>query len=176
MPQVSSERRALLREKYREEIETFRDATLQMIMMEIGQQVFALDIMKTREIISTPAISKLPFTEDYVLGIFQFRGKTVLAVDLGKKIGLEPADVESETFTVIVESDGYQLGFVLEKMPATIRLSGSAVQEINEILTDTTRHETYIKGIAEQNDTAIYLMDVEEFIADTRVKLDDINS
>ena len=176
MPKDTSERRAVLREKYHQEIQNLKHSHLQVITMQVGSQVFAIDIMQTREIISTPAISPLPFTEDYVLGIFQFRGKTVLAVDLGKKVGMDQINSEDVSFTVIVESEGYQLGFVLGQMPATAKLDGDSIQEIGDILTDTTRQETYIKGIVRSGESSVYWMDVEEFVADNKVKLDKVGS
>ena len=65
----------------------------------VGGQVLLLPALEVMEvlIVKTNAILPVPQLPDYVLGVYQWRGKALWTVDLGQLLGLKPLSWQSST-------------------------------------------------------------------------------
>src|SRR5699024_12754578 len=61
---------------------------LEIILFELGDETFAINVLKTREIITPIEITSIPKAPDYVEGVIHLRGELIAGVKLsviGKK-------------------------------------------------------------------------------------------
>ena len=75
----------------------------QYVTFNLGDELFAFEVTTTREILSLAAITKVPQTPEYVLGVINLRGQVVPVVDMRLKLGLPAGDVTDETCIIVVE-------------------------------------------------------------------------
>jgi len=169
MAVINKERRQRLREKFDLEIQKLQSEELQLIVMKVGDQKYGFDILRTKEIVATPSISKLPHSQEYVLGVAHFRASMMLMMDPKAKFLLTEPVIG--TFTLILEHAAYKIGLVTDDIPFTINILGNQLKTTSGILRDATREETFIKAVVENDGDSIYIIDIEEFIEDNKIDL-----
>ena len=83
-----------------------RSATLaggKYLSFQLSKEEYGIAILKVREIIGMVAVTALPRTPDYVLGVVNLRGRIIPVVDLRRKFGMEATEFTNETCIVVVD-------------------------------------------------------------------------
>jgi len=76
---------------------------IKVVCFRLGAEIYALDIMRVREIIKPLRLSGLPDAPTFVEGVINLRGSVIPVVDLRKRFGLtEPADRGEKRFLITV--------------------------------------------------------------------------
>ena len=79
--------------------------TSQYLTFKLEDEVFALDIAKVREVLDFTAVTKVPQTPDFMLGVINLRGSVVPVVDMRLKFGMTRTETTVNTCIIIVEID-----------------------------------------------------------------------
>ena len=61
--------------------------------VQIGQKRWLLDLQETGEVVPTSAITPVPLTQDWYLGLLNVRGNLIGVIDLSRYQGLDATDV-----------------------------------------------------------------------------------
>ena len=81
-----------------------RDATVvptrEYLAFRLGDEVYAIDILKVQEIRVFEAVTKLPGAPDYIKGVINLRGLIAPVIDLRVKFGFREAAYGP--FTVVI--------------------------------------------------------------------------
>ena len=75
----------------------------QILTFQLDAQVFGVDILRVREIRGWSAVTAMPETPSYVLGVLNLRGAVVPVIDLSVRFGRASAPVTKRTCIVIIE-------------------------------------------------------------------------
>lgn len=137
----------------------------QLIVFKLGQEEYALPIDQIKEIVLTPRISAMPQTPDYVKGIANIRGNVISILDFEEKFGLHGAskkiaDNDGTNYTLVIESEEYQVGVLVREVPNTLSVLSSKIDSSANIMQHSTLDESVIKGIVKEKDRMIILIDV----------------
>ena len=76
---------------------------LQLVGFLIGNEEFAVDILKVQEINRIAQITKVPNSPDFVEGVINLRGKVIPILDLRIRMGMEKKGHDSRTRIIVVE-------------------------------------------------------------------------
>jgi len=79
--------------------------TTQYLTYTLGEEVFALDIGKVREVLDFTSATKVPRTPDFVRGVINLRGGVVPVVDLRLKFGMTRTEKTVNTCVIIAEAN-----------------------------------------------------------------------
>lgn len=132
----------------------------------IKQQSFGINVVKVREIIRMPKLTKLPNLPPNVYGVFNIRGTIIPALDLQKALyGIENNDKDRKM--IIAEFNNLKIGFIVADVARIYRiswndiLSPQALEEFEE--KDQT---TSIIGFVQVDGKQLLMLDVEKIVAD----------
>ena len=64
-------------------------ALIQLVSFMLGEEEFGVDVLKVREIIRMPEITRVPNTPHYVEGVINLRGKVIPVMSMRNRFGLE---------------------------------------------------------------------------------------
>ncbi len=64
------------------------ESSQQYVTFSLGEELFGVEVNRTREILSLTPVTKVPQTPDYLLGVINLRGQVVPVVDMRLKLGL----------------------------------------------------------------------------------------
>ena len=78
-----------------------------------GQQLFALNVFKIREVMQLPRLTQIPQRAPHVVGVIHLRGQTIPVIDLSGAIGMRPQAVTPESTIIITEYNRSVQGFLV---------------------------------------------------------------
>ena len=62
--------------------------TARYLTFRLGEELFAINVFKTREVLDISHITRVPTAPDYLRGVVNVRGNAIPVVDLRTKFGL----------------------------------------------------------------------------------------
>ena len=66
-----------------------KNEVVQYLAFKLEDNIFAFNVLKTREVLSYTKITPIPCTPPYVAGVLNLRGSVVSVVDLRLKFGMK---------------------------------------------------------------------------------------
>ncbi len=153
-------------------VNTITEAT-QYLSFKLDNEIFALDIDKVREILDYTAITKVPRTPEFMLGVINLRGGVVPVVDLRLKFGMTETEKTVNTCIIITEIE-------LDNEKAIIGALADSVDEVFDLEPDQiepapkigTRLKTdFINGMGKKDDEFIIILDIDKVFSTDEISL-----
>lgn len=69
----------------------------------LHEEQFGILVLSVKEIIELPLITRLPNTQNYILGVTNIRGNILPIIDLGQRLGYPINEKTKKTAVIIVE-------------------------------------------------------------------------
>ena len=105
-----------------------RGELIQLVSFNLDQEEYGVDVLKVREIIRMPTVTRVPNTPHYVEGVINLRGKVIPIISMRKKFGLLEVENDKQTRIMVMDVDGELMGFIVDAVSEVIRISGSEIQ------------------------------------------------
>jgi chemotaxis signal transduction protein/chemotaxis regulatin CheY-phosphate phosphatase CheZ len=137
---------------------------VQLVGLKLGEEEYAIDVLKIQEIIRTVEITSVPRTDSFVLGVMNLRGKVIPVVDLRIRFNLDKMDFDKETRIIVVRFESEHIGFVVDEVTEVIRISKNMVEPTPPLVGSIGQE--YILGICKYDDRLIILLDIDTVIAE----------
>ena len=87
----------------------------QMVVFEIGREVYGVDIETVHEIIRMQEITAIPRAPQFVEGVINLRGKVIPVVDLRKRFALQMSEYTKATRIVVVDIGRNTIGMIVDE-------------------------------------------------------------
>ncbi len=140
-----------------------------LIRVEVGSVLYALQVSRIREIVEPLPIVELPRERDFVLGVADYREEVVVVVDLRSLFGLPRQEPNRRTKWIIVESSHRLVGIVVD---AVLDVFSSAEQQERDVPVLDERHrERGITSAYKHADQLVFLLNVDR-LAEPAMELD----
>jgi purine-binding chemotaxis protein CheW len=122
------------------------------LVTEVAGRRFAWEIAQVREIVPTRAVTRLPGSPPWVLGLLNLRGTVLTVVDLATRLALPAGDGES---VVVLDVEGRALGVRVDRVRAV-----AAAEEVRVETVEAARGaEGLVSGMVRSADGEAALMD-----------------
>ncbi len=132
---------------------------MQLVIFDLGEETYGVDIGSVREIIRIQEITKVPRTPEFVEGVINLRGKVIPVIDLRKRFGFMKAEATKDSRIVVVDINGSDIGVVVDAVTEVLRLNTDSVEPPTGVT--TTSDSAYLLGIAKLEDRLIILLDLQ---------------
>lgn len=94
----------------------------QLVVFVLGDQSFAINVDKTREILRWPGCRAIPDAPAALIGITSVRGEVLPMVDLRVFLGIQPVSPIEQSKVIIAEFNEVKLGFVVDAVERIYRI------------------------------------------------------
>lgn len=135
---------------------------IQLVGLKLGDEEYAIDVLKIQEIIRTVEITMVPKSEAYILGVMNMRGKVVPVIDLRIRFNLEKTDFDKSTRIVVVMFGKTQIGFVVDAVTKVISIDKSLVDTTPPMVSSVGQE--YVLGICKYMESLIILLDIDKVV------------
>ncbi len=147
--------------------------TTQYLTYKLGEEVYALDISKVREVLDFTTVTKVPRTPDFMRGVINLRGSVVPVVDLRLKFGMNATERTVNTCVIItevtVDNGTTVLGALADSVQEVIDLAPGDISAAPKI---GTRLKTeFIRGMGKRDDTFIIILDLDKVFSSDELAL-----
>lgn len=143
--------------------ETNTTSSQQYVTFSLGEELFGVEVTRTREILSLTPVTKVPQTPDYLMGVINLRGQVVPVVDMRLKLGLRAGTETEDTCIIVVDVQ-------VDGEVITVGALADAVREVMDIRSDQieppprlgTRLKTeFINGMGKIDEQFVILLNID---------------
>jgi len=138
----------------------------QYLSFILGDEGYAVDILKVREIMGWEEVRPLPDTPDYVKGVLDLRGAIVPILDLRLRFGLKNAEYTATTviivLTVNVDDEQYIVGVVVDNVSDVLNVAAGDVRASPSLGKKISTK--YILGMVTLDQRVVVLLDVDNLL------------
>jgi len=132
----------------------------QYIGFRLGGEEYSIPILKVREIINVPGMTRLPQTPEYIEGVANLRGSVVPIVNIKKLVNLDGAPGGGDK--VIVLSNGkVTFGILVDGITGVIGIEDSWIEPPDRLLNGSCDR---IVGVAKYKKRLIVLLDTKKLL------------
>ncbi len=126
----------------------------------IGEDEFALDIMKIKEIIKYQKITPIPKAPEFIEGVINLRGLVVPIVDMRMRFGLPSIATHKGLKIIIVQVEDKIIGILVDKVLNILKLPSESVLPPPAVVKGI--ESEYLLGICESGEKLILLLDLDK--------------
>lgn len=136
---------------------------IQFVAFVLGDEEFGIDIVKVKEIIKVPFITRVPNTSPEIQGVINVRGEIIEVVNLCKIFKLPEKENDDNTKILEVEhtQDTTTVGFLVDSVSEVMRVSKDKLKPAPRVITDKIDDE-FIKNVAVFDERLIIMLDSDK--------------
>ncbi len=134
---------------------------LQLVTFKLGDEEYAIDILKVQEVNRMVDITVVPNSIDYLEGVINLRGRVIPVISLRKKFGLSTKNLDTQSRIMVVDV-GMTVGLIVDSVSEVLRISPDTV-EPPPPMTGSVESD-YIKGIGKLQDRLLILLDIDKLL------------
>lgn len=136
----------------------------QYLTFKLGNEVFATDVAKVREVLDFTTITEIPKTPDFMSGVINLRGSVVPVVDLRLCFEMSKTQKTKNTCIIVVEvqleSESFVIGALADSVEEVIDLEPDQIQPPPRI--GAQIRTDFIKGMGKRdNSEFIMILDID---------------
>jgi len=137
--------------------------TRQYLTFKLGNEIFATDVAKVREVLDLATITEIPRTPEFMAGVINLRGSVVPVVDLRLCFEMSKTVSTRNTCIVVVEvlldNESTIIGALADSVEEVINLEPDQILPAPRI--GTQIRTDFIKGMGKRDDQFIVILDID---------------
>ncbi len=135
----------------------------QYLTCTLGDEMFALEIGKVREVLDSTSVTKVPRMPEFMRGVINLRGSVVPVVDLRIKFGMNRTELNVNSCIIITEAtvDGMTtvMGALADSVQEVLDLEASQIEPVPNI---GYKFQTeFIKGMGMKDEKFLIILDMD---------------
>ncbi|MFA6449896.1 MAG: chemotaxis protein CheW [bacterium] len=138
--------------------------TIQLVSFTLGDEEYGIEILKIREIVRIPPITRVPRSPAFIMGLINLRGKVIPVIDLHKRFGVEKNEITPSARIIVAELGPRTTGLLVDSVSLALKLDASQIEPPPQIVDGGSSE--YIKGVGKTDGRLIIILDVDKFLSD----------
>ncbi|ADB58427.1 chemotaxis protein CheW [Archaeoglobus profundus] len=143
--------------------------TIQVIVFSLGEERYGVDITQVREIIRPTKITRIPNAPDFVEGVINLRGQITTIINLRKRFGLPPKEIDNDTRIIVVEYNDAVIGMMVDTVNEVKYLTSDDIEPLPSIVTSRSEAK-FLKGVGKLPDGLLILIDLNKVLSEEEIE------
>lgn len=139
---------------------------VQLVSFMLAEEEYGVEVLKVREIIRMPAITRMPDTPPYVEGIINLRGTVIPIVSLRRRFNLMEHEQCAQTRIIIMDVAGSQIGFIVDAVSEVIRIRRGEIKPPPALVLSGGIGREYISGVVSHAERLLIILDIDRMFSD----------
>ncbi len=135
----------------------------QLVVFELNEESFAVDISWVESIIKLQPIIHLPQAPDFVEGITHLRGKVLPIMDMRKRFDLASRAVNKNNRIIVVNIEGKDIGMIVDGVSEVLTISEMSIEPAPRITSKVD--SAYVKGVIKQGERLVILLNLAKILS-----------
>lgn len=135
----------------------------QLVVFELANEHYGLDISAVEGIIKMQAITKMPQAPAFVEGVTNLRGTVVPVIDLRKRFSLPVLEHTKDTRIVVVYMEKTKIGMIVDGVSEVLRIPEESIEPTPPMV--STVNTAFIRGIAKLDGRLVTLLDLTKVLS-----------
>ncbi len=134
----------------------------------VEKEQYGIDIRDVIEIIGMQKITEIPEQPKYVNGIINLRGKIIPTIDIRVRFEKEKRDYDERTCIIVIDVLDKLVGIIVDQVSEVTMIDPSIISEPPTF--DNNISNKFISGLARVNNDIIILVNIQQIVADEKLK------
>lgn len=131
-------------------------------VFELAGQLYGLDIMKSREVISLPRYTPLPNSVEIYSGVFNLRGEIFPLVDVSPILGLPSKHIQPDDMVILLDDVAeFAIGVLVDKIHSVVPYFPGEIKMARGLV--SKQMEKYLQGVLNYKgeENLIHILDLD---------------
>ena len=139
------------------------------VIFKLAGEYYGIDIHNVENIEKPFSITRVPYAEDYVIGVVNLRGNIIPVIDLRKRFSLEKKEFDDETRIIIVNINEQNIGMVVDSSSEVLQIDSSDIDPAPKV--NSSGEMDFVKEIGKSNGRIVMLVNLKKILG-----IDDLES
>ena len=135
---------------------------IQVACFRIGEDLYAVDIMRIKEIIRPQKLTALPKAPSFVEGVLNLRGAVIPVIDLRKRFDMPAHEIDPSRRLLIVSVARHALGIVVDEVTEVITIPVVDIKPPPQVARGGSAD--YLVGVCLVQDSLIMLLNPDRLL------------
>lgn len=145
----------------------------QYMTFECSDEIYGISIKYVNEIIGLSQITKVPETQDYLIGLINLRGKIIPVIDVRIRFGKEPLEYNDRTCVIVIDVKSTVIGLIVDAIDEVAAFAENEITPPPSVSDLAMQAKKYVFGIGRVNGEVKLLLDPDKLINDPEPEKDD---
>jgi purine-binding chemotaxis protein CheW len=141
--------------------------TNQYLTFTLGDEDFAIEIAKVREVLDYTKITKVPRSPAFLRGVINLRGSVVPVIDLRLNLNMSAIQRTVDTCIVIVDvnlgGENIQMGALADSVQEVVDVDPNQIGPAPTL--GTKLNTEFIKGMAKRGEDFLIILDIDKVLS-----------
>ncbi|MBK5275479.1 MAG: chemotaxis protein CheW [Desulfuromonadales bacterium] len=138
---------------------------IQLACFNLGETLFAVDIMRIREIILPQKLSALPGTSQLLEGVINLRGAVIPVMDMRKRFGISAAPDYRTGKLLIVSLARQKLALAVDNVMEVITVPAVDIKPPRDIIAGFGLE--HLLGVCLSDDRVFMILDIDSLLGNS---------
>ena len=139
------------------------------LTLNLGKEVFGIEIRYVTEIIGIQPISEVPEVPDFVKGIINLRGKIIPLIDVRLKFKKDAMDYNDRTCIIVIDIDNTSIGLIVDQVAEVLNIEEDMIVPPPDYRTGFQNR--YIKSIGRVGEEVKLILDCDKLLNDDELEI-----
>lgn len=145
---------------------------IQLACFRVGEQMYALDILRIREVIRPQKLTPVPKAPKFIEGVINLRGAVIPVVDLRKRFDQPVRKGNNKVRTLVCVLGGKIIGLVVDEVVEVKNFARHEIQPAPRFIKGGAGTD-YFLGVCQRQDELVMIMNLEKILStDEKIDLD----
>ena len=145
----------------------------QYMTFKCSDEIYGISIKYVNEIIGLSQITKVPETQDYLIGLINLRGKIIPVIDVRIRCGKEPLEYNDRTCVIVIDVKSTVIGLIVDAIDEVAAFAENEITPPPSVSDLAMQAKKYVFGIGRVNGEVKLLLDPDKLINDPEPEKDD---
>lgn len=137
-------------------IKNLKSNEKRFLQFSSGGEDYAVDLLLVKEVLTTPKVTPIPDSPDYVCGLFDLRGLVLMVIDLKKKFGLKASADSDQSGTIIFDLGESLIGVKVEAIQKVLNVAEENIKPAPDV---GGKNRVFIQGVIQHEQKLIMWLD-----------------
>lgn len=138
------------------------DATIQYVTIYISDQLFGLPISRVHDVFVPESVTRVPLSQAEIAGVLNLRGRIVTAIDMRKRLNLEPREHTGSMMAIGIEFKEESYGLIIDSVGEVVDLSENSKEAVPSNL--DSRWVGIAAGVHRLENQLMVILDVDQVL------------
>jgi purine-binding chemotaxis protein CheW len=135
---------------------------IQLVVFKLATEEYAIDIGHVSEIRKMLAITRVPKTPEYYLGVMNLRGSVLPVIDLKQRLNLPGTKKTEDSRIIILRVDEISFGVTVDAVSEVSIIDKTDIEPPSSV--DTNVESKFIAGVGKHNNRLLIMLNVKEIV------------
>ena len=145
----------------------------QYMTFKCSDEIYGISIKYVNEIIGLSQITKVPETQDYLIGLINLRGKIIPVIDVRIRFGKEPLEYNDRTCVIVIDVKSTVIGLIVDAIDEVAAFAENEITPPPSVSDLAMQAKKYVFGIGRVNGEVKLLLDPDKLINGPEPEKDD---